>query len=137
MLGGVVAVQQLEAHVLQPFLMGRLVSVHPLGVIVAIAIGVLVAGIAGALVAVPFVAAAERGRAAPLGHRQERARGRGGAARRRHLTRRTPLSDESPDPTRGPGSRAARGQCATTTSDSDFRCPVATAPRRGSRAASP
>jgi putative heme transporter len=54
----VIFVQQLEAHVLQPFLMGRLVSVHPLGVIVAIAAGVLVAGIAGALVAVPFVAAA-------------------------------------------------------------------------------
>ncbi len=54
----VVAVQQLEAHVLQPFLMGRLVSVHPLGVIMAIGAGVLVAGIAGALVAVPFVAAA-------------------------------------------------------------------------------
>jgi hypothetical protein len=33
--------------VLQPFLMGRLVSVHPLGVIVAIAAGILVAGIAG------------------------------------------------------------------------------------------
>jgi len=56
MLGGVVAVQQLEAHVLQPFLLGRLVSVHPLGVIVAIAMGVLVAGIPGALVAVPLVA---------------------------------------------------------------------------------
>ena len=56
MLGGVVAVQQLEAHVLQPFLLGRLVSVHPLGVIVAMAMGVLVAGIAGALVAVPLVA---------------------------------------------------------------------------------
>lgn len=57
MLGGVVLVQQIEAHVLQPFLLGRLVSVHPLGVIVAIAMGVLVAGIAGALVAVPLVAA--------------------------------------------------------------------------------
>ncbi|MFL6134817.1 MAG: AI-2E family transporter [Nocardioidaceae bacterium] len=57
MLGGVIAVQQLEAHVLQPFLLGRLVSVHPLGVIIAIAAGVLVAGIAGALVAVPLVAA--------------------------------------------------------------------------------
>src|SRR3954452_19501731 len=57
MLGGVILVQQLEAHVLQPFLLGRLVSVHPLGVIVAIAAGVLVAGIAGALVAVPLVAA--------------------------------------------------------------------------------
>ncbi|HSE09571.1 MAG TPA: AI-2E family transporter [Nocardioidaceae bacterium] len=56
MLGGVIAVQQIEAHVLQPFLLGRFVSVHPLGVIVAIAMGVLVAGIAGALVAVPLVA---------------------------------------------------------------------------------
>jgi predicted PurR-regulated permease PerM len=58
MLGGVVLVQQIEAHGLQPFLLGRLVSVHPLGVIVAIATGVLLAGVAGALVAVPFVAAA-------------------------------------------------------------------------------
>jgi putative heme transporter len=44
--------------VLQPFLMGRFVSVHPLGVIVAIAAGILVAGVPGALVAVPFAAAA-------------------------------------------------------------------------------
>ena len=73
MLGGVVAVQQLEAHVLQPFLLGRLVSVHPLGVIVAIAAGVLVAGIAGALVAVPLVAAAERRGPAPRRHRRHRA----------------------------------------------------------------
>jgi len=57
MLGGVIVVQQIEAHVLQPFLLGRFVSVHPLGVIVAIACGVLVAGIAGALIAVPLVAA--------------------------------------------------------------------------------
>lgn len=56
MLAVVVAVQQVEAHVLQPFLMGRFVSVHPLGVIVAIAMGVLVAGVVGALVAVPLAA---------------------------------------------------------------------------------
>jgi predicted PurR-regulated permease PerM len=56
MLGGVVLVQQFEGHVLQPFLMGRFVSVHPLGVIVAIGCGVLVAGVAGALVAVPLAA---------------------------------------------------------------------------------
>ena len=37
--------------------MGRWVSVHPLGVILAIAIGVITAGIAGALVAVPLAAA--------------------------------------------------------------------------------
>ena len=57
MLVGVIVVQQVEGHVLQPFLMGRWVSVHPLAVIVAIATGVLVAGIAGALVAVPLAAA--------------------------------------------------------------------------------
>ena len=57
MIGGVVLVQQIEGHVLQPFLMGRWVSLHPLGVIVAIGCGVLVAGVAGALVAVPLAAA--------------------------------------------------------------------------------
>ena len=56
MFGVVVGVQQLEAHVLQPFLMGRFVSVHPLGVIIAIALGVIVAGIPGALIAVPLAA---------------------------------------------------------------------------------
>ncbi len=58
MLACVVAVQQIESHVLQPFLMGRFVSIHPLGIIIAIAAGILTAGIAGALVAVPFAAAA-------------------------------------------------------------------------------
>ncbi len=57
MLGGVILVQQIEGHVLQPFLMGRFVSLHPLGVIVAIGCGVLVAGVAGALIAVPLAAA--------------------------------------------------------------------------------
>lgn len=58
MLGVVIAVQQLEGHVLQPLVMGRFVSVHPLGVIVAIGCGVLIAGIAGALIAVPLAAVA-------------------------------------------------------------------------------
>jgi predicted PurR-regulated permease PerM len=58
MLGAVVVVQQIESHVLQPFLMGRFVSIHPLGIIVAIAAGILVAGIPGALVAVPLAASA-------------------------------------------------------------------------------
>lgn len=57
MLIGVIVIQQVEGHVLQPFLMGRWVSVHPLAVIFAIATGVLVAGIVGALVAVPLAAA--------------------------------------------------------------------------------
>jgi predicted PurR-regulated permease PerM len=57
MLAIVIGVQQVEGHVLQPFLMGRWVSLHPLGVILAIAAGVLTAGVAGALVAVPLAAA--------------------------------------------------------------------------------
>ena len=58
MLGGVILVQQIEGHILQPFLMGRFVSLHPLGVIIAIGAGIIIAGIAGALIAVPFAAAA-------------------------------------------------------------------------------
>ena len=56
MLAVVIGVQQLESHVLQPFLLGKAVSVHPLAVILAIAIGSITAGIVGALVAVPFAA---------------------------------------------------------------------------------
>ncbi len=57
MLGGVIGVQQLEAQVLQPFLLGRMVSVHPLAVILGVAGGAYFAGIPGALVAVPLIAA--------------------------------------------------------------------------------
>ena len=56
MLAVVIGVQQLEAHVLQPFLLGHAVSVHPLAIILSIATGVIIAGIVGALVAVPTAA---------------------------------------------------------------------------------
>jgi predicted PurR-regulated permease PerM len=56
LLAAVIAVQQLEGHVLQPLIMGRAVAIHPLAVILAIAAGVVLAGIPGALVAVPIVA---------------------------------------------------------------------------------
>ncbi len=56
MLIAVVVVQQIESHVLQPFLMGRFVSVHPLAIILAIAGGIAVAGVIGALIAVPLAA---------------------------------------------------------------------------------
>ncbi|WP_025618566.1 AI-2E family transporter [Salinispora cortesiana] len=55
-LGAVVGVQQLEGHVLQPLIMGRAVAIHPLAVIVGIAAGVVLAGITGALIAVPLIA---------------------------------------------------------------------------------
>lgn len=57
----VVMVQQLEGHVLQPLIMGHAVAIHPLAVIVAIATGVVLAGIIGALVAVPVVAVLNTG----------------------------------------------------------------------------
>lgn len=56
MLGIVLLVQQLESHLLQPFVMGRAVSLHPVAVILAVAAGSGVAGILGALFAVPILA---------------------------------------------------------------------------------
>jgi predicted PurR-regulated permease PerM len=52
----VIGVQQLECHVLQPLIMGRAVALHPLAVILAIATGIVTAGIVGGLVAVPLLA---------------------------------------------------------------------------------
>ncbi|MFI8938357.1 AI-2E family transporter [Streptomyces syringium] len=52
----VLAVQQIEGHVLQPFILGRAVRVHPLAVVLSVAAGSLMAGIGGAVVAVPLVA---------------------------------------------------------------------------------
>ena len=55
-LGLIIAVQQLEAHVLQPLVMGRAVSIHPLAIVLVIAGGAVLAGIVGALLAVPALA---------------------------------------------------------------------------------
>jgi predicted PurR-regulated permease PerM len=55
-LGLIIAVQQLEGHVLQPLVMGRAVSIHPLAIVLAIAGGAVLASIVGALLAVPTVA---------------------------------------------------------------------------------
>ncbi|MGN6218211.1 MAG: AI-2E family transporter [Microbacterium sp.] len=56
MLVVVLGVQQLEGHVLQPLLMGSAVKVHPLAVVLVVAGGAMIAGIPGALFAVPFAA---------------------------------------------------------------------------------
>jgi predicted PurR-regulated permease PerM len=49
---------QIEAHALQPFVVGRYVRIHPLAVVLALAAGALLFGIFGAIVAVPVVACA-------------------------------------------------------------------------------
>ncbi len=60
-LGIIVAVMQLEGHVLQPLLLGRAVKLHPLAVVLAIATGLVTAGISGALFAVPLLAVLNSG----------------------------------------------------------------------------
>ena len=55
-LGVVLLVQQVEAHALQPLLLGRAVQLHPVAVVLAIAAGTVVGGIIGALLAVPTIA---------------------------------------------------------------------------------
>lgn len=55
-LGIIVAVMQIEGHVLQPLLLGRAVRIHPLAVVLAITAGIVLAGIVGGLLAVPIVA---------------------------------------------------------------------------------
>jgi predicted PurR-regulated permease PerM len=52
----VVAVMQVESHVLQPFLLGRSVRLHPVAVVLGIAAGLVTAGIIGGLLAVPIIA---------------------------------------------------------------------------------
>ena len=56
MLGIVLLVQQLEGNVLQPLLMGKAVELHPLAVFLGVAGGAMIAGIPGALFAIPLIA---------------------------------------------------------------------------------
>ncbi len=56
MLAVVLVVQQVESHLLQPLLMGSAVKVHPLAVVLVVAGGSMIGGIAGALFAVPVAA---------------------------------------------------------------------------------
>ena len=55
------AVQNLEGYILQPLLLGRSIKLHPLAVVLPIACGLVVAGIAGALLAVPLVTVVDTG----------------------------------------------------------------------------
>ncbi|MGH3228903.1 MAG: AI-2E family transporter [Streptosporangiaceae bacterium] len=52
----IIVLVQVEAHLLQPFIMSRSVHVHPLAVVLAVIAGTTLGGIAGALIAVPLIA---------------------------------------------------------------------------------
>ncbi|MEV4099705.1 AI-2E family transporter [Nonomuraea sp. NPDC049649] len=54
--GILVVEQQLENHVLQPLIVGRALNFHPLAIILVLSVGGILAGIAGAVVAVPVAA---------------------------------------------------------------------------------
>lgn len=54
--GVVVAINQLDGRVLQPMVMGRALSLHPLVVLLALAGGGILSGVVGAVLAVPVVA---------------------------------------------------------------------------------
>lgn len=58
MLAGVIGVNQLESHVLQPLLMGTAVRLHPVAVVLVVSSGSIIGGIGGAVFAVPIAAAA-------------------------------------------------------------------------------
>jgi predicted PurR-regulated permease PerM len=58
--GILIVMNQLEGHLLQPQIVGKMVRLHPLAVILVLAVGGVVAGIAGAVVAVPITAALSR-----------------------------------------------------------------------------
>lgn len=55
---GIALIGQFEGHVLQPLVMGKQVSLHPVVVALAVTTGTLVAGILGAVISVPLVAVA-------------------------------------------------------------------------------
>ena len=60
-LGVMVVMNQIEGHLLQPQVVGKMVRLHPLAVILVLAVAGVVAGIAGAVVAVPVTAAITSG----------------------------------------------------------------------------
>jgi predicted PurR-regulated permease PerM len=60
LLGILIVEDQLEAHLLQPQVVGKMIRLHPLAVILSLAAGGVLAGIPGAVVAVPIVAVITR-----------------------------------------------------------------------------
>ncbi|MGD0238846.1 MAG: AI-2E family transporter [Streptosporangiaceae bacterium] len=60
LLGVLIVEDQLEGHLLQPQVVGRVIRLHPLAVILSLAVGGVLAGVVGAVVAIPVVAVITR-----------------------------------------------------------------------------
>ncbi len=76
---------QIGSHLLQALIMGRYVQLHPLGIGLALAVGTMLGGIVGAVIAVPIAAVLYRALPVLFGSRAgaPRAPTPGRAARRR------------------------------------------------------
>lgn len=61
---------QIEAHVLQPFVVGRYVRLHPLAVVLVLAAGAFLLNVFGAIIAVPLTACVNASVRSLLGSRQ-------------------------------------------------------------------
>jgi putative heme transporter len=59
-LGLVIAVQQLESNVLQPYILGNATALHPLMVLLSVSAGAVLLGVLGAFIAVPIAAVVAR-----------------------------------------------------------------------------
>jgi predicted PurR-regulated permease PerM len=73
-LGLLVAYHVVEGHTLRPFLYGRAVKLSPLAVLVAILLGTEIAGILGALIAIPVAGSIQVIIGEPIQQREERRR---------------------------------------------------------------
>jgi predicted PurR-regulated permease PerM len=109
------AENQLESHLLQPLVIGRAVRLHPLEIIVVLAIGGIVAGIPGAIVAVPTAAVVSaawrsnneaRRRDGPVSPPGRKPRRRTGATAAERLTR----DDEAADRIQAKADQAAQSE---------------------------
>ena len=102
------AVQQIEGHLLQPLILGRAVRVHPIAVVLSVTVGSVVGGIGGAIVAVPLVAVTNStvGYLKARQHAGEDVRAALVAARQQHGTEapRTEPPRTEPPPGNGGGS---------------------------------
>jgi predicted PurR-regulated permease PerM len=57
-IGAITAIQQVEGDLLYPNIVGRAIRLHPVAILLALTAGTVIAGIVGALLAVPVAAAA-------------------------------------------------------------------------------
>ncbi|WP_406603908.1 AI-2E family transporter [Nocardia macrotermitis] len=117
-LGITIAVMQLESHVLQPLLLGRAVRIHPLAVVLAITTGVVLYGLVGGLLAVPFAAVMNTAIHSLLSDSSEELYQELNSG-----TRRQPMfharPDDDPDPDRYKLADPDAGQADSDSTDSD------------------